>query len=609
MVVSFIVGFFNAERIWFLLFKLHRSLYAYFRPYRWLFRSGVAFMILNNVLNYVTPWGVGYIWDHVFPTLKNAESLWTLAGWCGFLILVAVIRAGFSFLMIYCYWSTGVKLVRDLRNRLYEKLQRLPFQFYDTARTGDLMSRLTLDIEMVRNFYAFMIEHRSQICLYLAMISILLFVIDWKLALVCLAVTPFFVITVLNFSARMRRAVADRQIQAGILNAVVQENITGIRVVKAFAMEVAETVKFGRENRRMYQKNLGVLRLHVSLQPLLILCGAMGVAAVLGYGGYRVVQGEMTMGKFITFMSYLAMTNWPLMMLAPNTNQLRQAEGSAERLRQILDQPETIASPPGAKILSGLAGSITFQKITFGYGEVGSKTWQPILKDVNLSVEAGEKVAIIGLTGSGKTSLVNLIPRFYDPQAGRIMVDGVDLKELDLQWWRRQIGLVLQETFLFSASIYDNIAFGKPEAGMDEVKRAAQAARIDDFIVSLPERYDTVVGERGVGLSGGQKQRVAIARALLLNPKILILDDSTSSVDVETEQAIQKSLQQLMEGRTTIIITQRLSTARLADRIIVLESGEIRAQGNHEELLDQDELYRNLYQIQTMDLEQPEESA
>jgi ATP-binding cassette subfamily B protein len=566
-------------------------------------------MLLNNGLNYVTPWGVGYIWDHVFPKLKNPESFWLLAKWCGFLILVALARAVFSFLMIFCYWSTGVKLVRDLRNQLYEKLQRLPFRFYDTARTGDLMSRLTLDIEMVRNFYAYMFEHRSQICLYLAIISILLLVTDWKLALVCLAVTPFFVLTVLNFSGKMREAVASRQTQAGILNAMVQENITGIRVVKAFAMEVAENAKFNHENRQMLTKNLGVLRLNTSLQPFLIFCSGLGVVAVLGYGGYRVVHGDMTLGKFITFMSYLAMTNWPLMMLAPNTNQLRQAEGSVERLQEIMGQPEEIVSSPGAKILPSLEGRLEFQGVTFGYGAVDSPLWQPILKDVNLTVGAGEKVAIIGLTGSGKTSLVNMIPRFYDPQEGKITVDGVDLKSLDLQWWRRQIGLVLQETYLFSATIYDNIAFGKPEAAMAEVKKAAQTAQIDDFIVSLPEQYDTVVGERGVGLSGGQKQRVAIARAVLLDPKVLILDDSTSSVDMETEQAIQKSLQQLMAGRTTILITQRLSTARLADRIIVLESGEIRAQGNHEELLDQDEFYRHLYNIQTFNIEQPEESA
>jgi ATP-binding cassette subfamily B protein len=566
-------------------------------------------MLLNNGLNYVTPWGVGYIWDHVFPTLKSPESFWTLAKWCGLLVLVAMARACLCFLMIFCYWNTGVKLVRDLRNRLYEKLQRLPFRFYDTARTGDLMSRLTLDIEMVRNFYAFMIEHRSQIILYLTMISILLLITDWKLALVCLAVTPFFVLTVLNFSGKMRKAVASRQIQAGILNSMVQENITGIRVVKAFAMEVAETIKFGRENREMYEKNMGVLKLHTSLQPFLIFGSALGVVAVLGYGGYRVIHGEMTLGKFIAFMSYLAMTNWPLMMLAPNTNQLRQAEGSVERLQEILSQPEEIASPPGAKSLPDLQGSIVFQGVTFGYGEINSEKWQPILKDVNLTVAAGEKVAIIGLTGSGKTSLVNLIPRFYDPQLGTITVDGVDLKTLDLQWWRRQIGLVLQETFLFSATIYDNIAFGKPEAGPDEVRKAAQAAQIDEFIVSLDGKYETVVGERGVGLSGGQKQRVAIARALLLNPKILILDDSTSSVDMETEQAIQKSLQLLMKDRTTILITQRLSTARLADRIIVLESGEIRAQGNHEELLNQDDFYRELYNIQAFNTEQPDESA
>ena len=566
-------------------------------------------MVLNNCLNYVTPWGVGYIWDHVFPKLKNPGAFWLLAKWCGFLILVAAVRAGCCFLMIYCYWSTGVKLVRGLRDQLYDKLQRLPFRFYNTARTGDLMSRLTLDIEMVRNFYAYMCEHRSQIYLYFVMITCLLFVTDWKLALICMAVIPLLTLTVWNFSAGMRRAVVDRQSQTGILNAAVQENITGIRVVKAFAMEKAETAKFNQENRTMYLKNLRVLRLQTSLQPFLIFCSALGVVVVLWYGGIRVANGDLTLGKFITFMSYLAMTNWPLTMLAPNTNQLRQAEGSVERLLEILNQPEEISSPTGAKVLDHLQGGLEFKRVSFGYGEVNSTAWQPILKEVNLKVAAGEKVAIIGLTGSGKTSLINLIPRFYDPQAGMITVDGVDLRELNLQWWRRQIGLVLQESFLFSTTIYDNIAFGKPEAGMAEVKKAAQAARIDDFISSLPDRYETVVGERGVGLSGGQKQRVAIARALLLNPKILILDDSTSSLDSETEQSIQKSLQQLMPGRTTILITQRLSTARLADRIIVLESGEIRAQGNHEALLDQDDFYRRLYEIQTFKEEPPEESA
>ena len=445
--------------------------------------------------------------------------------------------------------------------------------------------------------------------MYLSIVAVLLFITDWKLALVSLAVTPVVIWIVLDFSVRLREAVVNRQTQAGILNAAVQENITGIRVVKAFAMEKAEIDKFESQNRTMLQRNLGVLKLQTFLQPFLIFCGSLGVLAVFWYGGMRVASGDLTLGKLIAFISYLAMTTWPLTMLAPNTNQMRQAEVSLNRLQEILNEAEEIVSPSDAKILSDLHGKIEFKDISFGYGQIDQENWQPILKEVNLRVNPGEKVAIIGLTGSGKTSLVNLIPRFYDPQIGIIKVDGVDVKELDLSWWRRQIGLVLQETFLFSASIYDNIAFGKSQASLAEVQQAAQAAQIDDFITSLPDGYHTVIGERGVGLSGGQRQRIAIARALLLNPKILILDDSTSSVDVETEIAIQQSLQRLMTDRTTIIITQRLSTARLADRIIILKCGVIQAQGNHEGLLEQNDFYRQLYQIQTFQVEPSEESA
>jgi ABC-type multidrug transport system fused ATPase/permease subunit len=567
-------------------------------------------MVIMNSIAYIIPWGIGYVWDHVFPRLQERGGLVLLAKWCGILVFLALMRASCIFLMIYCYWTTGTKVVQDLRNALYLKLQYLPFRFYDSARTGDLMSRLTLDIELIRNFYAFMFEHRSQIVMYFSIVSVLLFITDWKLALVCLAVTPFAVAMILNFSEKTRQAVIQRQQQAGVLNSMVQENIVGIRVVKAFAMEDVEFQKFQTENRAMLRCNLGVSRLQVILHPFLVFCSTLGVVAILWYGGIRVASGSLTIGKFISFMSYLAVLNWPLWILAPNTNQLRQAEGSAQRLLELLNQPETITSPDmGGLILEHLQGRIAFEHVTFSYDNSGQPDLEPVLKEVNLTVNAGEKVAILGLTGAGKSTLINLIPRFYDPQEGVITVDGVDVRTLNLDWWRRQVGLVLQETFLFSTTIYNNITFGRPDATLEAVRRAAQAAQIDEFILSLPEGYETIVGERGMGLSGGQKQRIAIARALLLNPMLLILDDSTSSVDVETEHAIQESLQHFIAGRTTLVITQRLSTARLADRIILLDSGEIRAQGNHEELLDQDDFYRQLYQIQQFKDEQPAESA
>jgi ATP-binding cassette subfamily B protein len=590
--------------------KIFKKLYPYFRPYRWLFCTGFILMIIQNSLMYVVPWGVGHIWDYVFPVLgKRPDSGWLLAKWCGFLLLAGLMRALFLFPMIYLFWYTGIKVVRDLRNQLYQKLQTLSFRFYNRVRVGDLMSRLTLDIELIKNFYAYNIEHRSQIYMYYTIITCLLFITDWKLALVCLTIAPIIIPITLIFSNKMRRAVIERQIQAGILNAKVQENITGIRVVKAFAMESSEITKFDSENKTMLCKNLNVTKLQAFLHPFLIFGASIGMAVILWYGGFRVIRGQMSLGHLISFVFYLTMLNWPFTMLAPNTNQIRQVEGAVKRVTEILNETEDVASPEGGgKILADLRGKIEFSGVTFGYQNPESPNGYPIIKDLDLTVAPGEKVAIIGLTGSGKSTLVSLIPRFYDPQRGDIRVDGVALTALNLNWWRKQIGLVLQETFLFSATIADNIAFGKPDASMAEIRKAAKAAQIDEYIMTLPEGYQTIVGERGVGLSGGQKQRVAIARAILLNPKILILDDSTSSVDVETEREIQAALNGLMVERTTIIITQRLSTARLADRVVILESGEIRAQGTHEDLMDWNPFYQELYSIQTMQ-ELPQENA
>lgn len=575
--------------------KLYKLLAPYFRPYRRIFWTGFAFMVMMNLMTYIIPQGIKHIWDEIFPRLNEPGGLVSLAVWCIGLILLALLRASFIFIMIYCYWSAGTQFVYDLRNILYSKLQRLPFSFYDTARTGDIMSRLTLDLEQLRNFYAFQIEHRVQITMYLSIVAILLFITDWQLALACFALTPLAVVVIMKFSRKMRVAVDRRQAQAGVLNATVQENITGIRVVKAFALEDAELAKFDRENQNMLYRNLNVSKLQSFLHPFLIFCSALGTMAIIWYGGTRVIAGELTLGTLMAFISYLAIINWPLWILAPNTNQIRQAQGSADRLLQILNEPETISDPPdGGKTIPDLKGKIIFDHLSFSYKE------QPVLKSIDLVMAPGEKVAIVGLTGSGKSTLIHLIPRFYDPSEGRITIDGIDLRKLNLDWWRRQVGLVLQETFLFSATIHDNIAFGVPEATRVDVEKAASDAQIHDFITALPLGYDTVIGERGIGLSGGQKQRVALARAILLNPKVLILDDSMSSVDAATESAIQQSLAVLMQNRTTILITQRLSTACMADRILVLESGMIRAQGSHEDLIVQDDLYRQLYEIQSM---------
>lgn len=587
------------------MFGLFKKLFPYFRPYRWLFGAGFLFLLVMQSLTYIIPQGFRVIWDRIFPNMEEPGIIGTLFLWCVVIVMIALIRAIFNFGMIYCFWSTGVNIVNNLRNQIYQKLQRLSFNFYDNARIGDIMSRLTLDIETIRNFYAYQIEHRTQVYLYFIIVVILLLWSDWKLALICLAATPATISAIFIFSRKIQLAVKKRQIQAGVLNATVQENISGVRVVKAFAMEDAEILKFKAENRKMLECNLKVSKLQALLHPFLVFCSNLGSLTILWYGGIRVVRGDLSLGTLVIFMTYLGFLNWPIWILAHNINQMRQSEGAAGRLLDLIDRKEEIQPPvDGGKIIPELQGRIVFKNVSFGYaGEM-------VLRGINLTVEPGEKVAIIGLTGSGKSTLINMIPRFYDPQNGQITVDGVDLRCLNLEWWRRQVGLTLQETFLFSATIFDNIAFGKPDSGMEEVRAVAKAARIDGFIDSLPQGYETIVGERGVGLSGGQKQRIAIARALLTNPRILILDDSTSSVDVHTEQEIQESLRQLMANRTAILITQRLSTAQLADRVVILESGEIRDQGRHEELLDRDDFYQQLYQIQTFREEEvPEASA
>jgi ATP-binding cassette subfamily B protein len=415
-------------------------------------------------------------------------------------------------------------------------------------------------------------------------------------------------VALVSFSRATARGVKDRQEQAGNLTAVLQENITGIRVVKSFATEEREIEKFKQENWKLRGANLRVTLLNARMLPLLVFFSGVGALVVLGVGGRLVSAGEITIGSFMAFNSYLGLLAWPMWMLAPTLSHIKQAEGSARRLLEIFQAAEEVR--PAKPVRRVIRGEIHFEEVSFEY--TNPEGTVAVLEGINLRIDPGEKVAVIGLTGSGKSTLVNLIPRLYRPTSGKIYLDGIDLNDWDLASLRCQISLVDQETFLFSTTIGENIAFGAGATGLEAERtrviiNAAQKARIHDFIVSLPEHYNTIVGERGVGLSGGQKQRVAIARALFTNPKILILDDSTSSVDPETEKEIQDSLKELMAGRTTIIVTQRMSMARLADRIILLSSGEIKAEGEHSFLYDSNHYYRLLHDIQLKQVERPEE--
>jgi ATP-binding cassette subfamily B protein len=550
-------------------------------------------MVLIDLFAYSIPLVIGYVTDNVYPEISEPGMLGHLTLIVGGLLVVGVLRGVLIHGMIRAYWYVAESLVRDIRNAVYDKLQHLDLSFYDRARTGDLMSRVTYDIQLIRNFMAFGVEHRLRIILISGTIFVLMLVQDWRLALAVYTILPIFFGVIIHFSRRMNRAVDEKQSQMGRLNARLQENITGIRIVKAFAMEEEEMRRFDAENRRMFEKDLKVGLLQVHLNPILLMTDGVGSLIILLFGGYQVMNGTMSLGVLFAFVAYLGIMGFPIRILAFNTSLISLARGGINRIHEILSSPDQQRHNTGSST-EPIAGHLRFDRVTFCY-----ESDAPVLQNVSFNVAAGERVALFGLTGAGKSTLISLIPRFYLPNEGSIFIDGRDISEWDLQHLRSQIGTVLQETFLFSATIRENIAFGRPEATQEQIVAAAKHAQIHDFIESMPEGYDTIVGEYGVGLSGGQKQRVAIARTILQDPRLLILDDCTSSLDAVTERRIQDQLRELMQGRTTIIVAQRMSTLRLADRIIVIDQGTISDVDSHAALLERNSLYRNTYELQT----------
>ncbi|MFP4114997.1 MAG: ABC transporter ATP-binding protein [Spirochaetota bacterium] len=566
---------------------------GFVRPHRRYLIAAIVCMVLMDLVAYAIPIAIGYATDHVFPDIQAGGSLNQLFIVVGLLVIAGVVRGGLAHGMIRNYWGVAERVVRDLRSTLYEKLQHLDLSFYDRARTGDLMSRATYDIQLIRNFFSFGIEHRIRIIAITVTVFGFMLVQEWRLALAVYAIVPPLFFVILKYSGWMRRAVTERQKQMGRLNSRLQENITGIRVVKSFSMEENEIEKFDAENERMFNKDLSVSILQVHLNPILLMTDGVGSLVILLYGGYGVINGTMTIGVLLAFVAYLGVMRFPIMILAFNTSLMNLARGAGDRIQEILQSPDQKRHDTGT-LEQPIKGRVTFDSVTFGYDEKA-----PVLCDLSFTIEAGERVALFGLTGAGKSTLISLIPRFYLPTHGRICIDGYNLSEWDLRHLRSEVGTVLQETFLFSATIRENIAFGKPSATMDEIRDAARHAQVHDFIETLPQGYETIVGEYGVGLSGGQKQRVAIARTLLQDPSLLILDDCTSSLDAVTERRIQDQLRELMRDRTTIIVAQRMSTLALADRIIVLQEGRVRDMDSHERLIERNPLYRSTYEAQT----------
>jgi len=560
-------------------------LLGFLRPYRAGVVASLALAAAAMLFTVAIPWLTGRAIDQVRQGDK--DDLLLLAG------LVA--GAGLARLtltvarrLIAGRVSLGVEV--DLRERMYAHLQALELAFFDRQQTGQLMSRATVDLSSVRFFLGYGLIFMMQSALTIVLAGVAMFVIDPILALVALFPVPFVVLVATRYGLRARPAVQEVQQRIAELTAEAEENISGVRVVKAFAREARQRARFERQVGRVFEQAMVSTRLQAFYQPFLGFLPQLGLAALLFAGGRRVIDGGLTLGQFTAFYTYLMMLLGPMRMLGMSLGMAQRATASGARIFQVLDREPRIAAPAEAPPLPDGSGRVTFEHVTLRY----EGATRPALRDVSLDIPAGTTVALVGATGSGKTTLAQLIGRLYEPTSGRVLVDGADIRTVDVASLRRAIATVDDDPFLFSATVHENIAYARPGASREEVVDAARRAQAHEFIERLPEGYDTRVGERGLTLSGGQRQRLAIARALLADPRILILDDATSSVDASTEQSIKVALREAMAGRTTFIIAHRLSTISLADEIVVLDDGEVIARGTHDELLEVSDLYREI---------------
>ena len=517
----------------------------------------------------------------------DGSRLWTLAL---LVFAVGLARALFMLGRRLISGRQALAVEYDLRDALYAKLLRLSFGFYDRHQTGQLMSRATVDLQAVRFFLGYGLIFFFQHILTIAGVTVVLFVVNWRLALATTAIMPVLVGLAYRYSRVSHPVLRDVQQKMADVATVAEENIVGVHVVKSFAQERNESAKFAGRSEEVFGRSIDANRQRALYVPLLAFLPLVAQAAVLLLGGRMVARGELDLSAFFAFNVLVVMLVMPLRMLGMWIGQAQRATASGERIFEVIDETEDVADRPGAGELPPGEGRLRFERATFAY-----TPGRPVLEDIDLDIEPGRTVALIGHTGSGKTTLASLVPRFYDVGGGRVTIDGADVRDVRLASLRRQIGIVAQDPFLFSATVRENIAFGAPEASDADVERAARLAQAHDFIAVLPQGYDTLVGERGITLSGGQRQRIAIARALILNPRILILDDATASVDATTEARIRLGLREAMKGRTTLIVAHRLSTISLADELVVVDRGRIAGRGTHEELLETNPVYQEIY--------------
>ncbi len=594
-----------------------RRLLGFLRPYRRTVIASLIFAWAAMGMTVAIPWlvgnAVGAIESH------NRSDLLPLA-----LVIVGagILRLGLTVIRRLIAGRVSLAVEFDLRERMYSHLQELELGFFDAQQTGQLMSRATVDLQSIRFFLGYGLIFLTQNALTIAFASVVMIALKPWLAALALLPVPFVVLAAARFNRLSRPAVQEIQQRIAELTAEAEESVSGIRVVKAFAREDHMLGRFRHSVARVFDQNVYSTRLRAFYSPFLGFIPSLGLAIVLFVGGREVISGGLSLENFTRFYFYLVMLTGPMRMLGMSLGMAQRAVASGNRMFEILDREPQVTSPPGAPPLPEGRGRVEFRGVTLRYDGASEPGMAsdgatavasrrdggargrslPALTDIDLDVPAGRTVALVGPTGSGKTSLVALMARLYDPSEGKVLVDGADVRSVDVRALRRSVAFVADDSFLFSATVAENIAYARPDATRDEIEQAARRAQAHGFIERLPERYDTLVGERGMTLSGGQRQRIAIARALLADPRILILDDATSSVDARTEAEVKRGLREVMEGRTTFIVAHRMSTTSLADEIVVMDAGRIADRGTHEELLERSELYAEIAEFGCEDI-------
>jgi ABC-type multidrug transport system fused ATPase/permease subunit len=563
-------------------------LLGFLRPYRAGLSLSIVLAVGSQAAQIALIWVTGR--DVIDRSLlrNDTHRLWWSVG---AIVVLGVVRGALMLGRRILSGRQALDVEMDMRSGMYAHLVRLSFGFYDRHQTGQLMSRATVDLQGVRFFLGYGLIFFFQNVLTILSVSVVLFFFEWKLALIVLAVTPVLVLIAYRYSHVAHPTLRDVQQRLADVSTVAEENIVGVHVVKAFAQEPTEIEKFRRRSELVFDQTLKANRQRATYVPLLSFLPLLAQAVVLLIGARMVLHHSLTPGGFVAFNLYLGLLVVPLRALGMWIGQAQRATAAGERIFQVLDEPEDVADAPQAQPLPPGPGALRFEGVSFSYSEN-----RPVLEAIDLDVAPGRTIALIGHTGSGKTTLTSLVPRFYDVTAGHVTIDGVDVRDVTLASLRSAIGVISQDPFLFSATVRENIAFGRVDLSDDDVRRFAEAAQAHEFIERLPKGYDTVIGERGITLSGGQRQRVAIARALAVDPRILILDDATASVDASTEARIRTGLREAMRDRTTLIIAHRFSTIALADEIVVLDEGRIVARGTHDQLVATNAVYREIYE-------------